>query len=72
MRPITTAEVEASRKRLGLGPEWVWFPCAADCGDIGWHPGDVLEALTEQGSPLPVKVCSAACGMEMVRRIPPA
>ena len=71
MRDITTAEVEESRRRLGLDDSWVWYPCENNCGDIGWHPGDILAVVGEEGGPMPLKVCSAKCATELMHRLPP-
>lgn len=59
----TQEQIDASRARLGIPEDWVWKPCANDCGDIVWVP-DLGEV------DVPVKAaCSAQCASALIQSL---
>lgn len=53
------ADLEASRQRLNIPDGWLWSECAANCGDIVWHP-----ELAPMGV---LAVCSNRCAWTLLR-----
>jgi hypothetical protein len=59
IRKRDPAQIEASRERLGIAPDWSWQECEAGCGDIVWLPPVAIE-MREQGRSV-VFACTAEC-----------
>jgi hypothetical protein len=58
------AAIEESRKRLNIPADYEWSECAADCGDVVWHPP--MNAQQAASAPF-IMTCSAACAMAALR-----
>jgi hypothetical protein len=66
MRAPTDVQLAASRRRLNIPDDWVWYECANECGDIVWcAPGAIDDRMS-----LPVKpTCSASCAFELMGKL---